>query len=51
LAGTNQGEDEQQSKKKSALEIELDRPMVKEANLSYILRKAADLEIDLRDLL
>lgn len=48
LAGSD---NEESSKKKSALEIELDRPMIKEASLSYILRKAAELEIDLREIL
>jgi hypothetical protein len=33
---------------KSAVEQELERPLVKEATLNYILRKAADLHIDLR---
>ena len=33
---------------KSAVELELERPMVKEASLSYILRKSAELNIDLR---
>ena len=33
---------------KSAVELELERPMVKEASLSYILRKSAELHIDLR---
>lgn len=33
---------------KSAVEQELEKPLVKEATLNYILRKAADLHIDLR---
>jgi len=35
-------------RQKTALEIELERPLVKEASLSYILRKAASLQMDLR---
>lgn len=35
--------DEDSGKQKSALELELERPTVKEASLSYILRKAAEL--------
>ena len=35
-------------KKKSALELELERPIVKEASLNYILKQAAKLQIDLR---
>lgn len=31
------------STKRSALELELERPIVKEASLSYILKKAAQL--------
>lgn len=42
------GHDEKEGKIKTALEVELDRPVVKEASLSYILRKAAELQIDLR---
>lgn len=34
--------------KRSALELELERPINKEASLSYILKKAAQLQIDLR---
>lgn len=34
--------------KKSALDAELERSIVKEASLSYILKKAAQLQIDLR---
>ena len=33
---------------KSPVEIELERPLNKEASLNYILRKAAELQIDLR---
>jgi hypothetical protein len=33
---------------KTAIEMEIDRPIVKEASLSYIMKKAADLQIDLR---
>lgn len=40
--------DEDSQKQKSALELELERPIVKEASLSYILKKAAELQIDLR---
>lgn len=48
-ASRNDGaEDENAGKHKSALEIELERPTTKEASLSYILRKAAELQIDLR---
>jgi hypothetical protein len=36
-------QDENAGKHKSALEIELERPTTKEASLSYILRKAAEL--------
>ena len=36
-------EEENAGKHKTALEIELDRPATKEATLSYILRKAAEL--------
>lgn len=46
---SQKGIDDQKSKKtKSALETELERPTIKEATLSYILRKAAELQIDLR---
>lgn len=50
VAQTNEvGNDEENAgKHKTALEIELDRPTTKEATLSYILRKAAELQIDLR---
>ena len=30
------------------MELELERPLVKESSLNYILRKAAELDIDLR---
>ncbi len=33
---------------KSALQLELERPLIKEASISYVLRKAAELKIDLR---
>jgi hypothetical protein len=41
-------EQQDNAKQKSALEMELERPIVKEASLSYILKKAAELQIDLR---
>ena len=34
--------------KKSSTELALDRPLIKEASLNYIMRKAAELQIDLR---
>jgi hypothetical protein len=40
--------EEEANKKKSALDIELERPIRKEASLNYILKKAAQLQIDLR---
>lgn len=36
------------ARNKSPVDIELERPLQKEASLNYILRKAADLHIDLR---
>ena len=46
---TKEEDDEGPSKsKKSALELELERPIVKEASLNYILKQAAKLQIDLR---
>lgn len=36
------------ARNKTPVEIELERPLQKEASLNYILRKAADLHIDLR---
>ena len=36
------------ARNKSAVELEIERPMIKEASLSYVLRKAAELQIDLR---
>ena len=38
----------QSHRDKSPVEIELERPLVKEASLNYVLRKAAELQIDLR---
>ena len=38
----------QSHRNKSAVEIELERPLSKEASLNYILRKSAELGIDLR---
>ena len=42
-ASTDDNQEEENMRQKSALEIELERPTVKEASLSYILRKAAEL--------
>lgn len=39
---------EEGSKQKTALEAEMERPIIKTATLNYILRKAAELKIDLR---
>ena len=36
------------SRNKSAVELELERPLTKEASINYILRKAAELQLDLR---
>lgn len=38
----------QSARNKTPVEIELERPLIKEASLNYILRKAAELQIDLR---
>lgn len=38
----------QSHRTKTPVEIELERPLIKEASLNYILRKAAELQIDLR---
>ena len=40
--------DEQKSVHSNRLQAELDKPLVKEASLNYVLRKAADLQINLR---
>jgi len=45
---SDHNDDQEQTKQKTALEIELERPSLKEASLSYILRKAAELQIDIR---
>ncbi len=47
-ANQNSVGDEETIKTKTPLEIELERPTTKEASLSYILRKSAELQIDLR---
>lgn len=45
----NRSQDEIQSaRQKTAVELELERPLVKEASINYILRKSAELMIDLR---
>ena len=45
---TSEEKEKPASSSKSAVEQELERPLMKEATLNYILRKAADLHIDLR---
>jgi hypothetical protein len=45
---SDDNQDEENTRQKSAQEIELERPTVKEASLSYILRKSAELQIDIR---
>ena len=47
-AGNEDSEFDDFEIQKSALEQDLDRPLTKEATLNYIMRKGADLQIDLR---
>ena len=45
------GGDKSQSAGQSTLQRELERPLAKEATLTYVLRKAAELQLDLRKIL
>jgi len=49
--GSTEGGLENEDKGKSMLQNELDRPLQKEATLTYILRKAAELKLDFRAIL